>query len=230
MNLWTPPIIYILREFWSILPKLVLISKRLLALVLCILWILLVGDFKELIHCLKYMKSIQDIGFILKEPNRDLILKCYVNPSYLTHPDSKSHQGYCLSYGYIGSLFSKTSMQQLISTSSKRSSCFANSYCWHHFCCELCKELRRPIMLLAIIFEDNGAVIALSRELTPRAKRCKHYLMAISWKSYLTSVNPWCGKQGRYPYENHYWQGVQERGWRPFRLQDWYCFWGGWNC
>ena len=40
--------------------------------------------------------------------------------------------------------------------------------------------LYRPIKPPAIIFEDNGAVIAVSREMTSRAKRCKHFLMAIS--------------------------------------------------
>ena len=49
------------------------------------------------------------------------------------------------------------------------------------FIVELCKELGRPIKLPAIVFEDNAAVIALSREMTSRAKRCKHFLMAISW-------------------------------------------------
>ena len=37
------------------------------------------------------------------------------------------------------------------------------------------------IKLPAIIFKGNGAVIALSREMTSRAKRCKHFLLAISW-------------------------------------------------
>ena len=64
---------------------------------------------------------MQDIGLILKagEPNRDLILKCYVDASYLTHPDSESHHGYCI--GGIGSFYSKSSKQQLISTSSTQS-------------------------------------------------------------------------------------------------------------
>ena len=46
---------------------------------------------------------------------------------------------------------------------------------------ELCKELGRPIKLPVIVFEDNSAVIALSREMTSRAKRCKHFLMVIAW-------------------------------------------------
>ena len=47
---------------------------------------------------LKYLGATQGIGLILRadQPNRDVILKCYVDASYLTHPDSKPHQGYCL--------------------------------------------------------------------------------------------------------------------------------------
>ena len=128
------------------------------------------GDFEELIHCLKYLESTKVIGLILKagEPNRDLILKCYVDASYLTHPDSKSHQGYCLSLGDIGSFFSKSSKQQLISTSPTQSEVRALQTLVADiiFAVKLCKELLRPISLPAITFEDNGAVIALSREMT----------------------------------------------------------------
>ena len=71
------------------------------------------GDFNEPIHCLKYLESTQNTGLILEagEPFRDLILKCYVDASYLTHPDSKSHQGYCLCFGDIGSFYSKSATQ-----------------------------------------------------------------------------------------------------------------------
>ena len=41
--------------------------------------------------------------------------------------------------------------------------------------------VHRPITLPAIVFKDNGAVIALSSEMTSRAKKCEHFLMAISW-------------------------------------------------
>ena len=71
---------------------------------------------------LRYLKSTQDTGLILNagEPNRDLVLKCYVDASYLTHPDSTSHRGYCLSFGDIGSFYSKSSKQQLIFSSKAR--------------------------------------------------------------------------------------------------------------
>ncbi len=143
------------------------------------------ADFEELIHCLKYLEATQDCGLVLKagEPYRELILKCYVDASYLTHPDSKSHHGYCLTFGDIGSFYSKSSKQQLVSTSSTQSEVRALQTLVVDiiFIVELCKELQRPIKLPVIVFEDNGAVIALSREMTSRAKRCKHFLMAINW-------------------------------------------------
>jgi hypothetical protein len=142
-------------------------------------------DFEELIHCLKYLQSTRYDGLIIKagEPFRDLVLRCYVDASYLTHPDSKSHQGFCLSFGEIGSFYSKSSKQQLVSTSSTQSEIRALQTVIVEiiFIIELCKELGRPILLPAIIFEDNAAVIALSKEMTSRAKRCKHFLMAINY-------------------------------------------------
>ena len=143
------------------------------------------GDFEELIHCLKYLEATREGGLVLKagEPGRELVLKCYVDASYLTHPDSKNHQGYCLSFGDIGTFYSKSSKQQLVSTSSTQSEIRALQSLVVDilFIVELCKELGRPIKLPAIVFEDNGAVIALSREMTSRAKRCKHFLMVINW-------------------------------------------------
>ena len=115
-------------------------------------------DFEELIHCLKYLESTKNIGLILKagEPKRDLILKCYVDASYLTHPDSKFRQGYCLSFGDIGSFYSKSFKQQLISASSTQSEVLALQTLAVNiiFAVELCKELRHPIPLPAIVFNN----------------------------------------------------------------------------
>ena len=102
------------------------------------------------------MESTQNTGFILKagELFRELILKCYVDASYLTHPDSKSHQGYCLSFGDIGSFYSKSSKQLLVSISSTQSEVRALQTLIVDiiFLVELCKELCRPIKLPAIVF------------------------------------------------------------------------------
>ena len=109
-------------------------------------------DFEELIHCLKYLESTKNIGLILKagEPKRDLILKCYVDASRLTHSDSKYHQDYCLSFGAICSFYSKSSKQQLISTSSTHSEVRALQTLIVDiiFAVELCKELLYIVLLL----------------------------------------------------------------------------------
>ena len=57
-----------------------------------------------------------DLILKAKEPFRDLILKCYVDASHLTHPDSKYRQGYCQSFKDIGSFYIKSSKPQLVST------------------------------------------------------------------------------------------------------------------
>ena len=138
-----------------------------------------------LLYLRAYAEATQEEGLILKvgKPNRDLILKCYVDANYLIHPNSKSHQGYCLSFGDIGTFYSKSSKQQLVSTSSTQSELRALQSLVVDiiFIVELCKELGREIKLPAILFEDNGAVIALSREMSSRAKRCKHFLMIVNW-------------------------------------------------
>ena len=46
---------------------------------------------------------------------------------------------------------------------------------------QLCAELRRPIALPAIIFEDNQPVIDLTADISSRSKKCKHFLMLISY-------------------------------------------------
>ena len=117
-----------------------------------------------------------------RRARRELILKCYVDKSYLTHPDSKSHQGYCLSFGGIRPFYSKSSKQQLVSTCSTQRGIRAlqSLVVYTIFIVELCKELGRSIKLPAIVFEDNGAVIALLQEMTSRAKRCRHFLIVIN--------------------------------------------------
>jgi len=61
--------------------------------------------FAELIYILQYLRGTQNHGLVLRagEPNRELTLTCFVDASYLTHRDSKSHTGYTLSFGEIDS-------------------------------------------------------------------------------------------------------------------------------
>ncbi len=47
------------------------------------------------------------------------------------------------------------------------------------FTVKLCEEIRRPLKLPAIILEDNQPTIDLSKELSSRVKKCKHFLMLV---------------------------------------------------
>ena len=143
------------------------------------------GDFEELLHCVKYLYNTRNrcLTLIKGQPRRELTLKCYVDASYLTHSDSKSHSGYCLSFGDVGTFYSKSSKQSLISTSSTHAEARAlyvliqDVVYVHH----LCEELRRPLLLPAVVLEDNQPLIDLSAEFSGKSKRCKHFLMLVHY-------------------------------------------------
>jgi KUP system potassium uptake protein len=148
--------------------------------------------FVELIYILQYLKGTQSHGLILRsgEPNRELTLTCYVDASYLTHRDSKSHTGYTLSFGEMntnyrveGTFYSKSSKQTLVTTSSTHAEMRAMFslivdivYVVH-----LCAEIGRPVKLPAIVMEDNQPVIDVTSDVSSRTKRCKHFLMLVNY-------------------------------------------------
>jgi len=110
-------------------------------------------------------------------------LTCYVDASYLTHLDSKSHSGYCLSFGEVGTFYAKSSKQQLVTTSSTHTELRAlYSLCIDLvYVVNLCKELKRPVHLPAVVLIDNQPVIDLVSSPHSKTKRCKHFMMLVNW-------------------------------------------------
>jgi hypothetical protein len=49
------------------------------------------------------------------------------------------------------------------------------------FVIHLCEELGRPVILPAIIVEDNQPVIDVTSDINGRIKKCKHFLMLINY-------------------------------------------------
>jgi hypothetical protein len=143
------------------------------------------GHMIELLHCLNYLKHTRDQGLLLRagQVGRDLQLKCYVDASYLTHEDSKSHTGYCMSFGEVGTFYSKSGKQTLVATSSTHAEMKAlySLTVDLTFVVHLCEELHRPLSLPCIVMQDNQPVIDLLKETSARSKRCKHFLMMINW-------------------------------------------------
>jgi hypothetical protein len=143
------------------------------------------GAFTELLYALLYLRDTKDVGLRLVAgvAGRPLVLKCYVDASYLTHRDSKSHQGYSMSFGETGTFYSKSGKQTLVATSSTHSEMRAlySLVVEVIYVVNLCRELRREITLPAVIFEDNQPVIDVTQEISSRAKRCKHFLMLVNY-------------------------------------------------
>jgi hypothetical protein len=143
------------------------------------------GAYRELLHCLKYLYDTKSHGLILRAgaANREFKLKCYVDASYLTHSDSKSHTGFCMSFGDVGTFYSKSSKQTLVATSSTHAEMRAlySLIIEVLFVVILCGELKRPVKLPAIVMEDNQPVIDLTADISSRSKKCKHFLMLVNY-------------------------------------------------
>ena len=144
------------------------------------------GAFREMIHCLKYLEETSTLGLIIRrggKMGRPLVLTCYVDASYLTHDDSKSHMGFTMSFGTIGTFYSKSMKQQIVATSSTHSEMRALYVLIAEiiYVIHICNELDRPVSLPAIIMEDNSAVVALSEPTSSRVKKSKHFLMLIAY-------------------------------------------------
>ena len=144
------------------------------------------GHFQELLHCLAYIVKSHDKGLLLRRgvPGAPLRLRCYADASYLTHGDtSQSQSGYCMSFGEIGTFYSKSSVQKLVSTSSTHSELRALYALTVDlvFIVHLCDELHRPLELPSIVLIDNQPLLALTQDVTPRSKSSKHFLMLVDW-------------------------------------------------
>jgi hypothetical protein len=141
--------------------------------------------FAELLQILRYLFHTRTHGLTLHAgvPNRPLILTCYVDASYLTHADSKSHTGYTLSFGSVGTFYSKSSKQSLVTTSSTHAELRAlySLSLDVLFVITLCEEIGRPLQLPAIIMIDNQPAIDVTTDLSSKVKRCKHFLMLINF-------------------------------------------------
>ena len=145
------------------------------------------SHFNELLRCLSYLRDTKDCGLVIAAgiPHRPLKLRCFTDASYLTHSDSKSHSGYCMSFGQVGTFYSKSGKQQLVATSSTHSE-MRGVYTLVVdiiYVIHLCEELHRPLDLPCIVLVDNQPVIDLVAQPSgqTRIRRCKHFLMLVDW-------------------------------------------------
>ena len=144
------------------------------------------SNFEALLDIVRYLWDTKEKSLIIRTndtPNAPLTLTCHVDASYLTHPDSKSHSGYCMSFGKVGTFYVKSQKQALVATSSTHAEVRALYQLTIDimYVVTLCDELNRPIELPAVVFEDNQPAIDLSESLNARVKKCKHFLMLVNY-------------------------------------------------
>ena len=144
-----------------------------------------VSDWKDLIRILQYLYQTREKGMIImkQEPNCDLVMNIYVDASYLLYSDSKSQTGYAFSLNDVGFLYSKSSKQSIVTTSSTHSEVKGLYTAITEFIYieAVCEEIGRPLTKPAIVHEDNlPAIMLLTKEQsTPKAS--KHFLKLINY-------------------------------------------------
>ena len=144
-----------------------------------------ISDYQALLDVVYYLWGSKHLGLKLHpgQPDAPISLRCYVDASYLTHPDGRGHTGYCLTIGTLGSFYAKSVKQPLVATSSTHAEIKALYQLTIDliYIINLCDEIQREIELPAIVFEDNAPTIQLTDGLSARAKKSKHFLMLVNF-------------------------------------------------
>ena len=110
-------------------------------------------------------------------------LYCEVDASYLIHSDSKGHTGYTMGLHPNGTFYNRSAKQTLVSTSSTHAEMRALYTLVKDilFVIYICSELNIPLLLPAVIMEDNSAVVTISNEESAYLKKCKHFIMVVNY-------------------------------------------------
>ena len=140
-------------------------------------------DFQDLYYTVEYLRNSPTKGQLLQGTSKlPLQFHCEVDASYLIHLDSKSQTGYSIGFvGTPGTFYNRSQKQTLVSTSSMHSEMRAIYTLVKDliFLFLLCRELRIPIALPALVMEDNSAFITVTTIETAYTKKCKHFIMLI---------------------------------------------------
>jgi hypothetical protein len=145
-------------------------------------------DYQQLKNAGQYLYNTKDIGLTL--PTRGnyydkiLTITCWVDASYLVHTSSgKSHTGYCFSLGNQGMFYSKSSVQQLVATSSTHAEMRALFTAVKDlvFLIGLFEELGFTVTHPVSVYEDNNACVILSNQEIGPNKKCRHFIMIVEY-------------------------------------------------
>ena len=146
------------------------------------------SNFNELLNATQYLYNTKDLGLTLPTNgnfyDKSITITCWVDASYLTHPTTaKSHTGYCFSLGRYGMFYSKSSVQQLVATSSTHAEMRALFTAVKDlvFLIGLFEELGFTVTLPVTVYEDNNACVILANQEIGPNKKIRHFLMIVEY-------------------------------------------------
>ena len=131
-------------------------------------------------YIIKYLKGTKDLGLTFSTKVKPILVG-YVDASYLTHEDAKSHSGICYSLGQgsTACFFSKSAKQKLVT----RSSAEAELYALDISVCDV-QWFRKVLQFLdntqtepTTIYEDNMSAMTLATHETKPKDCSKHINM-----------------------------------------------------
>ena len=149
-----------------------------------------VRDFNSLLRIVSYLGGTQDLGITFQRSHVDdaaaaVRLFCYVDAAYATHPDAKSHTGYCFGLGETnnGMFFSRTVKQKNVTLSSTEAENAAaveatKEVMWFR---QLLGELGFHQVKPTLMFSDSASMIALAEDYSGNHKRVKHFLTRVNF-------------------------------------------------
>jgi hypothetical protein len=145
------------------------------------------ADYQHLRGIGQFLYNTQHVGLTLPTGGdkyfRVITLSCWVDASYMIHSNQKSHTGYCFSLGSHGMFYSRSSVQQLIATSSTHAEMRALFTAVKDiiFLIQLFTELGFRVNLPINVYEDNHACVILANQHCGPSKNVKHFLVIVAY-------------------------------------------------
>jgi hypothetical protein len=147
-------------------------------------------DFNSLLRIVSYLGGTQELGITFQRSNTAdaaaaVRLFCYVDAAYATHPDAKSHTGYCFGLGdrNSGMFFARTVKQKNVTLSSTEAENAAaveaaKEVIWFR---QLLEELGFHQAKPTLMFSDSASMISLAEDYSGNHKRVKHFLTRVNF-------------------------------------------------
>jgi hypothetical protein len=140
-------------------------------------------DWAKLCRVIRFIRKTRDIGLKIRLGEGKLKVIAYVDSSFASHSDMKSHTGCCIYLGEYGAIYCKSSRQMIVTKSSAEAELvgatdMAGAYLW----------IRRyliaqnyDIVHKVELKQDNKAVLAWLKTGRAKDEKGRHISIRYFW-------------------------------------------------